>query len=310
MSNAVVLLVVLVLLAGALAFGTPWSLEVAAWLVLATAFTAVGAAVVSRVPENAFGWVLLSIGATSAVTVSTWSTDVYELLAWLRSWIVRVPVGLLPIALLLFPTGRLPSARWRVVLVLAVVGVIVPAFFLAVASAIEPDPVGFFGAPAGPAVEGLLTAARLGTHVAAVSLLLGVVSLFARLRRASDTEPRQILCLFLGAIALCIGLALEYAGVNGAWVAGAAALPIAAGAHHDPADRSSARLPADQRPRERAGRQHRTDPFPVTVAPVPSPAATCPPRRLLVKESGRRTLDPIVAGHDGRPAIRDAKGRG
>jgi signal transduction histidine kinase len=228
-SNAVALLVVLVLLGGPLAFRTRWTVDVTAWLVLATTFTIVGVAVASRLPDNAFGWVLLSIGATSAITIGIWSPDVPGLLVWLRSWIWYVPAGLLPIALLLFPTGRLPSARWRVALGTSVIGVTVPAFFLAVASSIEPDPLGFFRAPASSAVDGLLAAARLGTYVAGLSALLGVLSLFARLRRASDIERRQVLCLFLGAIALCLGLALQDAGVSGGWVGGAAALPIAAG---------------------------------------------------------------------------------
>jgi signal transduction histidine kinase len=228
-SDAVVLLVVLVLVGGPLAFGTEWSLDVVAWLILATTFTVVGAAVVSRVPENPFGWLLLSIGATSAITVSIASAQVPGALAWLRSWVAYVPVGLLPIALLVFPTGRLPSPRWRPALGLALVGVTVPAFFLAVASAIDPDPLGLFGPSGGPSVDGLLVAVRLGAFVCAISLVLGVLSLLARVRRASDFERRQVLCLLLGAIVLFLALALDTAGVRGAWVVGAAALPVAAG---------------------------------------------------------------------------------
>lgn len=228
-SNVVVLLVALILVAGPLAFGTQWSLDVVAWLLLATTFTVVGGAVVARVPENPFGWVVLAIGATSAITVSIASGDVPGVLAWLRSWVAYVPVGLLPIALLVFPTGRLPSARWRPALALALVGVAVPAFFLALASAIDPDPLGLFGPAGGPSVDGLLLAVRLGAFVCGLSLVLGVLSLLARLRRASDFERRQVLCLLLGAIALFLALALDVAGVRGAWVVGAAALPVAAG---------------------------------------------------------------------------------
>jgi two-component system NarL family sensor kinase len=228
-SNAVALLVALILLGGLLAFRIEWSVDVAAWLVLATTFTAVASAVVSRVPENMFGWMLLSIGVTSAITVSTASPDVPGLLVWLRSWVLYVPVGLLPIALLLYPTGSLPSARWRVALVLAVVGVTVFAFFLAVASAIAPDPLGLFGGPSDPAVEGLLIVVRLGVLLSGLSLLLGVLSLLARLPGASGFERRQVLCLVLGAIVLFLGLALDLVGVRGAWIVGAAALPVAAG---------------------------------------------------------------------------------
>lgn len=221
--------VALVLLAGSLAFGMGWIVDFAAWLVLATTFTIVGAAVVSRVPGNPFGWILLTIGATSAITVSSAGADVPALLAWLRSWTVYVPIGLLPVALMLFPTGHLPSRRWNVALALAVIGAAVPSFFLAVASALEPDPLGLFGEASIGGVDGLMTSVRLGEHVAEFALLLGVISLFARLQRATDIERRQILCLFVGAIGLSIGLGLEYAGVPGAWAVGVAALPAAAG---------------------------------------------------------------------------------
>jgi two-component system NarL family sensor kinase len=228
-SSAVALLVVFSLLVGPLALGSRWSVGLAAWLMLATTFTGVGVAIASRVPHNPFGWLLLSIGATSAMTVSTATADVPGLLAWLRSWVVYVPVGLLPIALLLFPTGRLPSTRWRFALALAITSVAVPALFLAVAATIAPDPLGLFGPPGGPEIDGLLAAAKIGMRLAQLSLLLGVLSLFARMRVASDTERRQILCLFLGAIVLVLGLGLAYAGVTAAWVVGAAALPVAAG---------------------------------------------------------------------------------
>jgi signal transduction histidine kinase len=55
------------------------------------------------------------------------------------------------------------------------------------------------------------------------------LSLVARVRRASDFERRQVLCLLFGASVLFVGLALELEGVTGAWVVGAAALPVAAG---------------------------------------------------------------------------------
>jgi two-component system NarL family sensor kinase len=222
-------LVIVLLLGGPLAFGTSWNLDVVAMAVLATTFTAVGVAVATRVPRNRFGWLMLAIGATSAITMSTWSDDVPGALVWVRSWMVYVPASLLPIALLLFPTGRLPSHRWRAALYLAVAGAAISAFFLAVASAMAPDPLGFFGVPAGHAVAGLLAAARLGVPISGLALALGVLSLFLRLRSASDVERRQILCLFVGAIALFAGLALDFWGLRGAWIAGAATLPVAAG---------------------------------------------------------------------------------
>jgi signal transduction histidine kinase len=228
-AGAVAVLVVLVMVGGSLAFEITWSADVAAWLVLATTFTGVGVAVALRVPGNAFGWVLLAIGVASAFTVGTWSGEAPVALVWVRSWLMYVPVGLLPVALLLFPTGRLFSAHWRAPLAVAVAGVAAPTFFLAVASTIEPDPLGFFGPPAGAAVDGLLFATKIGSWIGVVALLLAVSSLFVRLRSAPDIERRQVACLLLGALVLFAGLALSLVGYTGAWIAGTAALPIAAG---------------------------------------------------------------------------------
>src|SRR5204862_6623922 len=87
-SRAVVLAAALALAGGVLAFDIPWSVDVAAWIVLATAFTVVGMLVISRVPANPFGWLVLAIGATSAIAVGTWSDDLTGVLAWLLSWIL------------------------------------------------------------------------------------------------------------------------------------------------------------------------------------------------------------------------------
>ncbi len=227
-SGAVALLAALVLLGG-LASGSRPDADFAGWLVLATMCTAAGAAIVARVPGCSFGWLLLAIGATSAVTVSTVGLDVSGGVQWLRSWLIFVPAGLVPVALMLFPTGHLPSARWRIALALAIGGVSVLAFFLAVASTIAPDPLGVFGPVGGHAVDDLLTVARIGAGVSAIAFVLAVASLVARMRAAKDYERRQILCLLLGAIVLLLGLALDVGGVTGAWSVGAAALPVAAG---------------------------------------------------------------------------------
>jgi len=94
---------------------------------------------------------------------------------------------------------------------------------------IEPDPLGIFDQPSGRSADGLVVAARLGGLVVLFALLLGVLSLLDRLRRASDFERRQVLCLLHGAVVLILGLMLNIAGLNGAWIVGAAALPLAAG---------------------------------------------------------------------------------
>ena len=92
-------------------------------LVAAASFTAVGLVVARRRPRNPMGWLLAAIGILIVLTVAG---GYYAVLAYrLRD---RLPLGplalvldvfwepallLLPLAILLFRDGRLPSRRWR-----------------------------------------------------------------------------------------------------------------------------------------------------------------------------------------------------
>lgn len=87
-------------------------------------YAVVGGLVATRVPRNACGWLLLVIGLGLVVTMCT---DVGSALAvrdgrrqlatwtlWLNSWLL-IPTAWLGIVsyLLVFPSGSLPSRRWR-----------------------------------------------------------------------------------------------------------------------------------------------------------------------------------------------------
>src|SRR6266487_4480428 len=54
--------------------------------------------------------------------------------AWLQSWIGTASLGAIPFMFLLFPTGRLPSRRWRPVAFLAFAGWI----FIALGTLLRP----------------------------------------------------------------------------------------------------------------------------------------------------------------------------
>ena len=99
--------------------------------------TLVGALVASRRPTNPIGWISLAAGLALALFNAAGEYAIYALLsqpaslpgaqvaAWLREWIWVPFVGLVGIYLvLLFPDGRLPSSRWRVVAGLAVVALV------------------------------------------------------------------------------------------------------------------------------------------------------------------------------------------
>jgi hypothetical protein len=97
----------------------------AVYFVAVAAFATVGAFVIWRRPGNAIGWVFLAIGAAVSVRVGAAQYAEYSLLirpgslpagrvaVSLGEALSTLMFGLLGLALLLFPDGRLPSPRWR-----------------------------------------------------------------------------------------------------------------------------------------------------------------------------------------------------
>src|SRR5215207_5626467 len=116
------------------------------WLgnVLVVIDATVGAIVASRRPENPVGWLLCLSGVGVSTSTFTSLYAVYaqlarngtlpasEASAWIAAWILPIIIGLQVSYLLLFPTGRLPSRRWRwlawLIGIFVLVGVITSAF--------------------------------------------------------------------------------------------------------------------------------------------------------------------------------------
>jgi hypothetical protein len=111
---------------------------------LAVGYSTVGAVVASRRLGNPVGWVLCSTGlswgayhfsseyVTYALLAAPWSLPAAKAAAWIASWLWVPGLGLIVFLALLFPSGQLPSPRWRPfawlsVLVVAV-GTIMAAF--------------------------------------------------------------------------------------------------------------------------------------------------------------------------------------
>src|SRR5919205_683151 len=108
-------------------------------------YSTVGAAIVPRIPPgNPIGWLFCAIGLLWAVIHFIGEYAIYTLLAapgslpagevasWVYSWLWVPSLGLVVFLGLLFPNGRLPSARWRwfarLSILLTLVGAVLAAF--------------------------------------------------------------------------------------------------------------------------------------------------------------------------------------
>jgi signal transduction histidine kinase len=181
----------------------------------------VGALVASRQPANPIGWLLLLFPAGLLVGILAEQYSIYafrtdpgglpagEWMAWAGRWTPMSTV-VLPLILLLFPTGRPPSPRWRWVAIV----LLASASTAAIVSAVDPRYITFgadkgfrvrVGNPIGiQALEGVVGPALIvsGT-IALLAALACFVAMIARFRRASGDERQQLRWLaFVGSIAV------------------------------------------------------------------------------------------------------------
>ena len=92
---------------------------------IAVGYSVLDAIIASRLPNHPIVWICCAIGLIAAVDHFAGEYAVFALLAqphalpggramlWLQGWFWMLFVGLIVFLLLLFPTGRLPSSRWR-----------------------------------------------------------------------------------------------------------------------------------------------------------------------------------------------------
>jgi two-component system NarL family sensor kinase len=113
-----------------------------------------GALIVARHPRHPIGWILCAFGLVAGMASFTSEYAIYGLrslpgavpggaaLAWVAAWMFPFYLALLAGLLLLFPTGRPPSPRWRWVLWAAGIGNALAVVSLASAFRVAADPIG------------------------------------------------------------------------------------------------------------------------------------------------------------------------
>ncbi len=173
-------------------------------IVFVAAFATVGALLAWKRPGNPIGWLLSAIGlayagAGQAVLLARFPRTL-TLADWL-GWIWLLGLGLCVFVLLLFPSGNLPSRRWRPVAWAAGAGlagwVLGNAFAPTIISASPStaNPVGLTG-PAGNIFKIMAVG---GAVLIAATGLAAVLSLAFRYRRARTAERAQLKWLIYAA---------------------------------------------------------------------------------------------------------------
>ena len=197
------------------------------------AFPLVGALISSRHPHNPIGWLLLADGLLWRLTDMIDYYSVYGLaspgsvpfaagLAGINNWLWVPAVGLLgTYTILLFPDGRLPSARWRplgwlsgVVIVLLSVGVM-----------LAPGPLENLGGVRNPfGLEGqpwMTIAAYVVLPLLPLCILASALSLVLRFRRSRGEVREQIKWIAFAAslvgVMYLIAMVASFIHPSGAW---------------------------------------------------------------------------------------------
>jgi hypothetical protein len=194
--------------------------------VAALSAVTVGAVLAARRPRHPVGWLLLAMGLSIAVHDLTYSWTRYGLvvrpgalpgaayLAGLNNGLVVQWIACAGFVLLLTPTGKLPSPRWR-----WWARIVAGAALLWLLEAIvDPGPLrpeypeigNPLGVPALYGPPGLLPFAAL---VVLVSLIVGAVSLLLRFRRARGVERLQLRWLIWGAVVASLALLVAIASL-------------------------------------------------------------------------------------------------
>ncbi len=172
---------------------------------LAPAFIVPGAMIASKEPGNAVGWVLCLVGFFFSILIINGGPTPHAKPGTIRLWVSILTSGLwappiftlLSVMPLIFPSGSLPSRRWRIVIWMAATGMI------SVVASAPFDPVGG-GAAGNPiANKTIYEIGNAGASLALVASIAAMVGMVRRFRRSRGTERDQM-TIFVSGVVLAV----------------------------------------------------------------------------------------------------------
>jgi signal transduction histidine kinase len=200
----------------------PWSTTL-----LALAFLVCGTAVAGRIPSNPLGWLLLGIALAATLDTVSWVfASHWEPAGWVSQAAWWPAISLPVLLLLLFPTGRLPSRRWRGVLWAAVLGIALPTIGLVALAVMVPARLNDPLVPLHGGEVDWLRVTLLAAGLSLAAACAAVASLIGRWRSSTGVERQQLEWLGSAVIVafLCLAVDKEVGGIG---YVGLALIPVA-----------------------------------------------------------------------------------
>jgi len=189
---------------------------------IAVGYSVIGAIIASRLPVHPIGWLCCALGFMGALEHFSSEYAINALVAhpealaggkamlWLCNWAWIVMFGLIVFLLLLFPSGRLPSSRWRWFAWFSVALTLVAATLMAISPDAALDVLGSsdnvhisFPNPLG--IEGLPNLYRPVQTLVLASGLIGAASVVVGRRGARGIERQQMKWLLYAAALFFVG---------------------------------------------------------------------------------------------------------